>query len=81
MQKSLSLVNIIILVLATAIIIILVQIFVKPLKLVKASVETIASGNADLTQRIPEATNDEIGDVVNGFNSFVAKLHGIVTNL
>ena len=81
MQKSLSLVNIIILVLATAIIIILVQIFVKPLKVVKASVETIASGNADLTQRIPEATNDEIGDVVNGFNSFVAKLHGIVTNL
>ena len=81
MQKSLTLVNIIILVLATAIIIILVQIFVKPLKLVKASVETIASGNADLTQRIPEATNDEIGDVVNGFNSFVAKLHGIVTNL
>ena len=81
MQKTLSLVNIIILVLVTAIIIILVQIFVKPLKAVKASVETIASGNADLTQRIPEATNDEIGDVVNGFNSFVAKLHGIVTNL
>ena len=81
MQKTLSLVNIIILVLATVIIIFLVQLLVKPLKTVKASVETIASGNADLTQRIPDATNDEIGDVVKGFNAFVSKLHGIVTNL
>ena len=81
MQNSLTLVNIIILVLATVIIIFLVQLLVKPLKTVKASVETIASGNADLTQRIPDATNDEIGDVVKGFNAFVSKLHGIVTNL
>ena len=81
MQKSLALVNIIILIIATVVIIILVRILVKPLKVVKASVETIASGNADLTQRIPDATNDEIGDVVKGINAFIAKLHNIVTNL
>ena len=81
MQNSLTLVNIIIIVLATVVIIILVSLLVKPLKAVKASVATIASGNADLTQRIPDATNDEIGDVVKGFNAFVEKLHGIVTNL
>ena len=81
MQKSLAWINIIILVVSTAIIIVLVRLLVKPLKVVKASVETIASGNADLTQRIPNATNDEIGDVVKGFNAFVEKLHGIVTNL
>ncbi len=81
MQNSLTLVNIIILVLATVVIILLVSLLVKPLKAVKASVATIASGNADLTQRIPDATNDEIGDVVHSFNTFVEKLHGIVTNL
>ncbi len=81
MQKSLTLVNIIILVISTILIIVLVKILIKPLKTVKASVETIATGNADLTQRIPDATNDEIGDVVKGFNAFVEKLHGIVTNL
>ena len=60
---------------------ILVRLLIKPLKTVKASINTIASGNADLTQRIPQATNDEIGDVVNGFNDFIEKLHGIVSSL
>ena len=53
----------------------------KPLKTLKESITTIASGNADLTQRIPSATNDEIGDVVDGFNQFVGNLQKIVTNL
>lgn len=66
---------------AIGIISFLIRLLVKPLKTVRESVTTIASGNADLTQRIPEATNDEIGDVVNGFNAFVAKLQGIVSNL
>ena len=60
---------------------ILVRLLIKPLKTVKDSISTIASGNADLTQRIPHATNDEIGDVVNGFNDFIEKLHGIVSSL
>ncbi len=60
---------------------ILITMLVKPLKTVKDSITTISSGNADLTQRIPSVTNDEIGDVVNGFNGFVEKLHGIVSNL
>ena len=66
---------------AIGIISFLIRLLVKPLKTVRESVTKIASGNADLTQRIPEATNDEIGDVVNGFNAFVAKLQGIVSNL
>ena len=58
-----------------------VRVLIKPLKTVKDSISTIASGNADLTQRIENTSNDEIGDVVDGFNSFVEKLHGIVSNL
>ncbi len=59
----------------------IVRFIVKPLNTVKSSIETIASGNADLTQRIPNTSRDEIGDVVKGFNSFVEKLQGIVRNL
>ena len=81
MQFVLTLIIFVTMILAVIIIAILVGFLVKPLKTVKASVNTIASGNADLTQRIPNATNDEIGDVVNGFNAFVAKLHEIVTSL
>ena len=58
-----------------------VRLVIKPLEAVKTSIETIASGNADLTQRIEHTTNDEIGDVVRGFNSFVEKLQAIVTSL
>lgn len=68
-------------VVAGGIVFFLIGLLIKPLKTVRNSIETIASGNADLTHRIPEATNDEIGDVVNGFNAFVEKLQGIVKNL
>ncbi len=81
LQNHLIITNIITILIAVIIIAILVQLLIRPLKTVKKSIEKIASGNADLTQRIPEATNDEIGDVVKGFNSFVEKLQGIVTNL
>jgi len=60
---------------------IIVKLIIKPLEAVKTSIKTIASGNADLTQRIRHTTNDEIGDVVTGFNSFVEKLQSIVTSL
>lgn len=60
---------------------ILIKHMVKPLVTVKNSITSIAKGNADLTQRIPGATNDEIGDVVSGFNGFIEKLQSIVKNL
>ncbi len=66
---------------SAVIIAVLITLLIKPLRTVKESVNTISSGNADLTQRIPSVTNDEIGDVVDGFNAFVEKLHGIVSNL
>ncbi len=56
----------------------------KPLLKVKASIEEIASGKADLTQRItgPAANvNNEIGGVVKGFNKFTEKLHAIVSDV
>ena len=54
----------------------------KPLNNVKAAINEIATGSADLTKRI-ENTNskDEIGEVVNGFNKFSEKLQGIISDL
>jgi len=66
---------------AVLISIICINLIIKSLHDVKNSITDIASGNADLTQRIPIKTNDEIGDVVKGFNNFVAKLQEIVNNL
>ena len=53
----------------------------KPLVKVKKSINEIATGSADLTKRIPHASEDEIGDVVSGFNSFSEKLQQIISDI
>ena len=55
--------------------------FIKPLVFVKQSVDKIATGNADLTKRIEVISNDEIGDVIKGFNLFLEKLQEIVKKI
>ena len=53
----------------------------KPLGIVEKSINEIASGHADLTRRIQINSRTEIGSVVDGFNSFAAKLQSIVSEL
>ena len=53
----------------------------KPLSRVQTAIEEIATGHADLTQRITgdaAKANNEIGSVVRGFNLFVQKLQEII---
>lgn len=54
---------------------------IKPLKNTAVSFQDISKGNADLTKRLEELSNDEIGDVVKGFNEFIAKLQNIVSGI
>ncbi len=51
---------------------------IRPLKFVVNEVHKIATGNADLTQRMKSSVNNEIGLVVSGFNKFVEKLQLII---
>ncbi len=44
-------------------------------------VDKIESGNGDLTERIPVKTEDEIGQMVNGINNFIAQLQTIMRKL
>lgn len=81
MLTVLVIVILVTIIISTLLIILSVRVLIGPLKNVQDSITTIASGNADLTQRIAESSNDEIGDVVKGFNAFVGKLQDIVTNL
>ncbi|MBR1536149.1 MAG: cache domain-containing protein [Treponema sp.] len=50
----------------------------KPLNGVKDTLNDISSGDADLTKRIELKSQDEIGEVVNGFNKFAGKLQNII---
>lgn len=81
MKGSIILVMIGAIILSAIVTVLLIAVLFKPLKTVKNSITTIASGHADLTQRIPETSNDEIGDVVKGFNLFTEKLQSIIGDI
>ena len=54
---------------------------IKPLDTLKTAINGIASGNADLSKRISIKSDDEIGEVVNGFNRFAEKLHVTISDI
>lgn len=45
------------------------------------SLRDIASGEGDLTKRIEQHSEDEIGDLVASFNQFIEKLQGIIKDV
>ncbi len=66
------------LILAALIVVFVVNSVVKPLRNLRGAIHEIATGEADLTKRLPASSKDEIGDVVNGFNLFSEKLQTII---
>ena len=54
---------------------------IKPIVTVDKTINGIASGNADLTHRISVTNHDEVGSMVKGFNLFVEKLQGIISQI
>jgi methyl-accepting chemotaxis protein len=58
-----------------------VNMAIKPLNKVGSAIKEIASGDADLTKRLPVGSKDEIGRLSSGFNSFTEKLNSIVSEL
>jgi len=54
---------------------------VRPLRTLVARLTDISSGEGDLTRRIDLDRSDEIGALAAAFNTFVAKLCGIIANV
>jgi methyl-accepting chemotaxis protein len=52
-----------------------------PLRQVSNGMQDIASGDGDLTQRLPVTSNDEVGVLAAQFNAFVEKLNGVLLNI
>ena len=66
---------------AVAIFAIVVTFAMRPLSSLKNAINEIATGNADLTQRLDQTSKDEIGEVVKGFNQFEEKLQAIIKDI
>ncbi len=52
-----------------------------PLRNVGNALQQIASGSGDLTQRIELDSNDEVGRLAKGFNTFVASQHQLIAHI
>lgn len=53
----------------------------RQLKNVSNSLRDMANGDGDLTLRIEQQSNDELGELVQWFNLFIEKLHGTVKQM
>ena len=53
----------------------------KPLKDIASLVTDMGQGQGDLSHRLDYQGKDELGDICDGVNSFVAKLRGIIANV
>lgn len=54
---------------------------VRPLNRMQETLETMASGEGDLTSRLPVEREDETGNLARTFNRFLEKLHGIISQV
>lgn len=52
---------------------------VQPINRVVTALKGIAEGEGDLTQRLKVDTSDELGELAHWFNSFVDRIHSVVT--
>ena len=52
-----------------------------PIKDISAAMEDIAKGDGDLTRRLPVNSKDEIGQLAEQFNLFVAKIHKMLSEV
>ncbi len=68
-----------------SVIIILIWVYLsinlKPLSLTSNLFAELSGANADLTKRIEQKSNDEVGLVATGFNTFIKKLQTIITDV
>lgn len=52
-----------------------------PLEKTALAMRNISKGEGDLTVRLPEKGRDEVAEVARHFNSFVTKIHGLVSEV
>jgi len=53
----------------------------RPLKQMAAMLDDIAQGEGDLTRRLSSDRADELGSIAKGFNTFLAKLQAMITQV
>ncbi|MBU2864936.1 methyl-accepting chemotaxis protein [Reinekea forsetii] len=72
------LLSIVTLVVVAIVLILMIRLLLAPLARLALYMQEIASGDADLTQRIPVTSEDELGQLSTHFNNFIESIHAMV---
>lgn len=80
-KVELTIVVLTMIVMLIAIIILVRRSVTQPIQVIVDSVKDIAEGEGDLTKKINIETQDEMADLARGFNTFIEKLHTIVSDV
>lgn len=59
----------------------MIRVLMTPVRGLKDAMADIASGDADLTQRLDDQSNDEFGELASSFNSFVENIQRVVRDV
>ncbi len=81
LARSLLASNFISLILILVVVVLLLILSFRPLKSLKREFERISTGNADLTVRLAETKNDEIGQITTSFNRFIGNLQELIKDI
>ena len=72
------LLSIVTLIVVAIVLILMIRLLLAPLARLALYMQEIASGDADLTQRIPVTSEDELGQLSTHFNNFIESIHAMV---
>ena len=59
----------------------LLRVMFRRLKTARDAMVDIASGEGDLTRRLPEGGNDEVAQIATAFNQFVSRMEGVMRTI
>ncbi|WP_447045789.1 methyl-accepting chemotaxis protein [Vreelandella sp. H-I2] len=59
----------------------LISLLLRRLMVARDAMDNIASGEGDLTQRLPEVGNDEVTQIASAFNRFVGKMEAVLMDV
>ena len=65
----------------TVVALLISSLLVKPIKKLVERLKDIAEGEGDLTQRVDQDRKDELGELGKWFNTFVEKIHGVISEV
>ncbi len=58
-----------------------VRVLYRPILSLNKTIKDLSSGDADLTQRLQVDTNDELGEIAKGVNTFIASLQDMIKEI